>query len=49
MNARSGRPACGQLTAEIEHGDLVTDVEDEVRMAFDQQNAGALLAAGADR
>ena len=40
-----GRPG-GQNAAEIEHRDLIADIEDEVGMMLDQQQTGA---AAADR
>ena len=41
VNADLGRRAGGQFAAEIEHGDLVADVEDQIGMMFDQQHARA--------
>jgi len=46
VNANLGRGAGGKCTPEIEHGDLMADVEDQVGMVLDQQHTGA---AGADR
>src|SRR6185436_135619 len=46
VNANLSRGAGGKRTPEIEHGDLMADVEDQVGMVLDQQHAGA---AGADR
>ena len=41
VNANLGRGAGGQRAPEIEHGDLIADVEDQVGMVLDQQHAGA--------
>src|SRR5580693_933641 len=34
----------GEFAAEIQHGDAVADVEDQVRMMLDQQDAAASLS-----
>src|SRR5262249_38942950 len=41
VRADSGGRAGGQRLAEIEHGDVVADVENQVGMMLDQQHAGA--------
>ena len=34
----------GQLAAQVQHGHMIADVEDQVGMVLDQQHAGAALA-----
>src|SRR5712664_1200391 len=46
VDANLGRRSGGQRVAEIEHGDLIADVEDQVGMMLHQQHAGS---APADR
>src|SRR5271169_1696544 len=38
-----GGGSSGEFAAEIQHGDAVADVEDQVRMMLDQQDAAAGL------
>jgi len=44
MGADLFRRAGGQHLAEIEHGDAIADVEDEIGVMLDQKNAGASAA-----
>src|SRR6185437_16263924 len=49
MRADVGGGAGGELAAEVEHRDVVADVEDQVRVVLDQQDAGAARGNGGDQ
>src|SRR5712671_5251242 len=49
VNPNLRRRSGGQRAAEIEHGDLIANVEDQVGMVLDQQDAGTATADRLDQ